>query len=204
MKNIQKLLLLSAVCLLSNCLSVPRGDFSPGKFPPRNRQQISQYAGVMGIDTQQLLAINLEAYQALSGLFVRGIPEALLFNAQGEALQQPHMRKSLDVRLKKLLKALPTLPNVDEKPPIKLSKLLQQLNTPEGNKPSQILLPAKAYLFVFYSIDSGQDGDQLLQYCLDHISQYPAPDLQIVWVNIDQQNWWKGEIKAPIMEETAP
>ncbi len=183
--------------LLAACTALPSGKFNELENGPYAGNQLREYVAKQGVSTEHLYSLDSAGYQRTLPLVRKGIPQAELFDVHGRPLLWWNPSKSLPKRLNTFLKKYPTVPAADEKNKRDLNDLLRSLRSPEGRMvtPSQTD-DTDVHLFLYFSLNSGVRGDEMLQICQEVLDNYPKSRLQVYLVNMDKQRWWTNPPKA--------
>lgn len=201
----RKFWLLLLFPLLTSC-GMATGFFNSEENGPYGSQDIIQYLRKQQIQRSEIYSFSQTAYTSTTLRLKKGIPEAEIFNQKGEALIWPKARFSLAKRMESLLKSYPEkLPAIDSKKPRQLQGIFEQLYDISGRKSQPDAQENyDLHLVIYFSLNSGLSGDEMLKYCHDLLQNNPKTRMKVYFVNMDQQLWWRSKIKPEIAVEELP
>ncbi len=201
----KKLILYASMLILTAC-GMATGYFNAPNNGPYSTQEVVAYLRKLGIQRSEIYSFNTDAYHRTALKLKKGIPEAEIFNSQGEALRWPRARFSLATRLQKVLKNYPDkMPAVDKNNKRQLQFLFNQLHDISGKKSRPDAIGNyDLHLVIYFSLNSETPGDELLKYCNELLQNNLRPRMKVYFVSMDQQFWWQGTIQEEIQVEDEP
>ena|GEM_PF-2744043 len=201
----KKWLLLLLFPLLTAC-GMATGYFNAPNNGPYSMSETVNYLRKLNIQRSEIYSLNTSAYNSTSALLKKGIPEAEIFNSQGQKLKWPKARFSLATRLAKLLKGYPEkMPMVDNGNNRQLQSIFSQLHDISGKKSTPDAIGNyDLHLIIYFSLNSEAQGDDMLKYCNELLQNNPKTRMKVYFVSMDQQNWWKGTVGQFMEQDEEP
>jgi|GEM_PF-894195 len=174
-----------------------------GFYDPKveSTDSIIAAAVIHGLDTNNIVTVEPGAMVPLMKL---GIPDAIIFDRQGNRLQV-HSDKACNAGVFGFIPALEKQKKYDIQEPHAIKKLLDTLRNMQGGVlPLNILdTSADYYIFLSWSAWSGKLNDDHVKVWETKAYENKKAKLQVIKIDVDLQEWWPAIAKDSMLKRYA-
>lgn len=160
-----------------------------------NEHTITESAQKHGLNRQFITTVAESDYASLFKEFGNSIPEAMIFDRQGNYIEYKDSAKACNAGLFKFIPALTRQNNYKIIRECYLNEEISKLRTIDGQPlPGNYLdTTADYYIFLSWAAYVGKLNEDHVKIWQDLSAQNPNAKIQVVEINFDTQQWWQRQ-----------